>query len=382
MTRSNNSYNIGFMAAPERVNVLLSRARDGLIMIGNSDTFLNARKGKEVWRKLFDLLKENNHVYEGFPVKCEKHPNRTGLLSSPEDFETECPDGGCKEPWYVDHRKKIDKNNLTFSSGVLLKCDLHKCPSSCHQLFDHSKVPCKFIITRKCSNGHNQQWQCHAGAPPVCAKCENDRKQAEKKVQRDLAAKIKREAKVQTHLNELAKLDEQIAQFTRRMEDSRLDNEQQAVLAQKRKDLEATKERANKTQNPLPGDPLGIYHDDCPKPRKQPVKEIPNTSTKPSKSAPNQQSNLREHIKTAVEHNKSRSKADWQRQKDQENASNPAIDDIMEMIGLEDVKSQVLRIKAKVDTSVRQNTDLKKERLGLVLLGNPGTGTLLVRSRE
>jgi hypothetical protein len=216
----------------------------------------------------------------------------------------------------------------------------------------------------------------------VCAKCENDRKQAVKKAQRDLATKIKREAKVLAHLNELAKLDEQMAQFTQRMEDLRLDNEQQAVLAQKRKDFEATKERANKTQNPLPGDPLGIYHDDCPKPRSQPVKKVPNTSTNPSKSAPNQQSNLRKHIKAAVEHNKSRSKADWQRQKDQENASNPAIDDIMEMIGLEDVKSQVLRIKAKVDTSVRQDTDLKKERLGLVLLGNPGTGMLLVRSRE
>ena len=90
----------------------------------------------------------------------------------------------------------------------------------------------------------------------MCAKCENDRKQAVKKAQRDLATKIKREAKVLAHLNELAKLDEQMAQFTQRMEDLRLDNEQQAVLAQKRKDFEATKERANKTQNPLPGDPL------------------------------------------------------------------------------------------------------------------------------
>lgn len=45
------------------------------------------------------------------------------------------------------------------------------------------------------------------------------------------------------------------------------------------------------------------------------------------------------------------------------------------MIGLEDVKAQVLRIKAKVETSIRQGTDLKKERLGLVLLGNPGTGS-------
>jgi hypothetical protein len=52
------------------------------------------------------------------------------------------------------------------------------------------------------------------------------------------------------------------------------------------------------------------------------------------------------------------------------------------MIGLENVKSQVLRIKAKVDTSIRQGTDLKKERLGLVLLGNPGTGTVFIHSRE
>jgi hypothetical protein len=100
LTRSNKTHDIGFMAAPERLNVLLSRARNGLIMIGNSDTFLNARKGKETWRRLFDLLKEKDHIYEGFPVKCEKHPNRTSMIASPEQFESECPDGGCQEPWY------------------------------------------------------------------------------------------------------------------------------------------------------------------------------------------------------------------------------------------------------------------------------------------
>lgn len=89
------------MSAPERLNVLLSRARDALIMIGNSETFINARKGRAVWRKLFDQLKENGHVYEGFPVKCEKHPDREAVLCSPDAFEVECPDGGCKEPWYV-----------------------------------------------------------------------------------------------------------------------------------------------------------------------------------------------------------------------------------------------------------------------------------------
>lgn len=89
------------MAAPERLNVLLSRARNALILIGNSQTFIHARNGKEVWRKFLDHLTENGHVYEGFPVRCEKHHDRTGLLSSPEEFEIHCPDGGCKEPWYV-----------------------------------------------------------------------------------------------------------------------------------------------------------------------------------------------------------------------------------------------------------------------------------------
>lgn len=46
----------------------------------------------------------------------------------------------------------------------------------------------------------------------------------------------------------------------------------------------------------------------------------------------------------------------------------------MGMIGLEDVKSQVLRIKAKVDLSLRQGTDVKGDRFNIALLGNPGTG--------
>jgi hypothetical protein len=87
------------MAQKERLNVLLSRARDALILIGNPDTFENARKGSDVWRNFIDHLRENGHVYEGFPVKCEKHPERTALLKAPSEFENNCPDGGCREPW-------------------------------------------------------------------------------------------------------------------------------------------------------------------------------------------------------------------------------------------------------------------------------------------
>lgn len=99
LTRSNTNCDIGFMSAPERLNVLLSRARDALLIIGNSETFLGSRKGKPVWEQLFKMLEEGKHMYTGFPVECMRHPGRKTFLSTPAEFDAECPDGGCKEPW-------------------------------------------------------------------------------------------------------------------------------------------------------------------------------------------------------------------------------------------------------------------------------------------
>jgi Ni,Fe-hydrogenase III component G len=73
-----------------------------MVMIGNMDTFMNARnpKGKELWTRLFNDLHHEKHIYEGLPIKCEKHPDsRTLILSQPEQFDDACPDGGCIEPW-------------------------------------------------------------------------------------------------------------------------------------------------------------------------------------------------------------------------------------------------------------------------------------------
>jgi hypothetical protein len=99
MTRSNLGNEIGFISSPERLNVLLSRARDGLIMIGNSQTFCNARRGHELYTQFFKLMTEHGHMYEGLPVVCATHSTKLATLKSPEDFSIECPDGGCKEPW-------------------------------------------------------------------------------------------------------------------------------------------------------------------------------------------------------------------------------------------------------------------------------------------
>ena len=89
------------MSSPERLNVLLSRARIGLIIIGNSDAFLRSRTGNELWTKFFDMIKERGYFYEGLPVQCDRHRYVKNVVRSPEDFLKLFPEGGCLEPWFV-----------------------------------------------------------------------------------------------------------------------------------------------------------------------------------------------------------------------------------------------------------------------------------------
>ncbi|KAL0566042.1 calcium channel protein [Marasmius crinis-equi] len=195
-------YIVGFMFPPERLDVLLSRARNGLIMIGNSDTFTRSRKGGGMWTRLLDMLKAKGHVYDGLPVKCESHPDRKVLLKAPVNFENEWPDGGCNEP-----------------CGTRLSCGLHDCPSKCHQLADHSKMKCNGLIKRTCPQGHDQSHKCHQKAPSNCRKCEEEAKMAHKKQEEALAKQQKREAEELAHAQELAKIEEQIAQENQRVQD-------------------------------------------------------------------------------------------------------------------------------------------------------------------
>jgi hypothetical protein len=226
------------------------------------------------------------------------------------------------------------------------------------------------VLKQQCAKGHSQIWPCHQGlsAPTSCEKCERERKATEKRARKAAEDQQRRDAITQRHLKEVAEVQEEIDKITQGMKDERLNVEQENVLAQKRKDLIAAKELANRMKHKpsLPQSPtIGPTTKDS-------TEQVANPS-RPSKAI-DRSEKLQKNLKICLDHNVSPSKTEWQRQKDQENANNPAIDKIMEMIGLEDVKSQVLRIKSKVETSVRQGTDLKKERLGLVLLGNPGTG--------
>ncbi|KAF8159698.1 P-loop containing nucleoside triphosphate hydrolase protein [Crassisporium funariophilum] len=381
LTRSNPNCDIGFMFSPERLNVLLSRARNALIMIGNAETFKGARKGKELWNKLFDLLGHGGHVYDGFPIVCERHPDKTAVIRDPKDFEATCPDGGCNAP-----------------CGVLLSCGIHSCPSRCHQLYDHSKMTCPEMMSSTCSGGHSQSWSCGEGPLQTCTKCERDLKLAKAQQQYDLAAKQRRDAEQQAHLKRLDQLNAQIGQQLSLQEDARLAHDRANAIKQKEDDL-AVLVASKSTKHPSAPDPESLspatsHNTTLPGP--QVVPSVATQSTYHPKhgsdpghednNAPSQMMASNQQLPAPIivqgtftgkpfqDLPESPSKQEWKRQKDFEGASNTAIDSIMEMTGLEDVKRQVLGIKAKIDTTTRQNASLKQERFNVVLLGNPGTG--------
>jgi hypothetical protein len=124
LMRNNDKGSIGFMKEPERVNVMLSRARCGLIMLG-SKRCLERResvKGRFLWTKFLQLMQcDGRAVLPELPVQCKHHPDTERILKSAKDFDR-AADGVC---------------DLEYS--VMHKCG-HMCPRECHPGDDHARV--------------------------------------------------------------------------------------------------------------------------------------------------------------------------------------------------------------------------------------------------
>eukprot|EP00884_Botryococcus_braunii_P010997 jgi/Botrbrau1/1989/Bobra.0052s0031.1 len=180
LVRSNTDGRIGFLREPERVNVLLSRARDGLIMIGNGTTLTHARndEGRKIWEQLLRMLSENGHIYDGLPVICQRHGRKSEVpLSKPPLFQKYVPDGGCRE-----------------ACGATLPCG-HLCPLLCHAFDqDHKNVRCMELKYEYCSKGHLVVRRCsqESVACGTCAELEK----IDQKRRRDLEALEQKQAEV------------------------------------------------------------------------------------------------------------------------------------------------------------------------------------------
>lgn len=146
LVRSNSNGSIGFLSERERVNVLLTRARHGMILIGDMSTLTGASvgSGRDIWTKISDMLQRGRHLYQGFPSICSRHPLQERIFHNASDFVAHSPDGGCA-------RDCTEK----------LACG-HGCSRKCHPvgMDGHKSVPCGVVISSTCPKGHRLDAKC------------------------------------------------------------------------------------------------------------------------------------------------------------------------------------------------------------------------------
>jgi hypothetical protein len=121
LVRSNENRRVGFLRTENRINVLLSRAKHGMFLVGNSQTYLHVK----MWRDVYDQLAAMHAVGEALGLCCPRHPETPILCSQPDDFLRHSPAGGCNLPCTM----RLDP------------CG-HRCTARCHSQAMHDELSC------------------------------------------------------------------------------------------------------------------------------------------------------------------------------------------------------------------------------------------------
>uniref|UniRef100_A0A1Q3F3Y2 AAA+ ATPase domain-containing protein n=1 Tax=Culex tarsalis TaxID=7177 RepID=A0A1Q3F3Y2_CULTA len=120
LVRSNETGAIGFLAFRNRICVALSRAREGLYIVGNMDLLA---KSNEMWRTIRTRLEAHSAIGPVLELMCEQHMSLV-QIEQPEDFE-KVSYGGCQD-----------------MCRVVKECG-HQCDSFCHgELYPHRICMC------------------------------------------------------------------------------------------------------------------------------------------------------------------------------------------------------------------------------------------------
>ncbi|OQR89300.1 NF-X1 finger and helicase domain protein [Thraustotheca clavata] len=110
--RSNEQGSTGFLKVFNRVNVMLSRARHGMVILGSSSTLRQCRRA-EMFQSVLDILEDKELIGNYINLKCQRHGTISQITNS-KDVQTYVPYGGCQLP-----------------CNVRLSCG-HVCAKLCH----------------------------------------------------------------------------------------------------------------------------------------------------------------------------------------------------------------------------------------------------------
>lgn len=206
LVRANPNGSIGFLVEPERVNVLMSRARCGELIVGHRKTLEHCsnQSGRDLWCNVFKKLEQNGSVLRGLPARCDVHRRKPHeVLSTPKLFQVYAANGGCDLP-----------------CDTLMPCG-HACPLRCHP-FDrkHANVQCTVVeVFGYCAQGHILLKTCSSTDAPMCKTCLKI-KNLEQKAQQKMKILLKHEQEA-----------EEIAETARKVHDLEMKELQQKILS-------------------------------------------------------------------------------------------------------------------------------------------------------
>lgn len=143
--RCNERGRVGFLKSENRVNVMLTRAKHGMFIIGSEQTIRRAPDAT-AFNTVLDYVTEKNFIGTHIPLKCEKHGTET-LVSSSAEIPS---DGGCRE--FCLERKKCGHVCQRRCHPDDTKHRIADCVEACTRIIEECGHPCRLACFEKCGN--------------------------------------------------------------------------------------------------------------------------------------------------------------------------------------------------------------------------------------
>ncbi|KAF3015010.1 hypothetical protein E8E14_008395 [Neopestalotiopsis sp. 37M] len=198
---------------------------------------------------------------------------------------------------------------------------------------------------------------------PERLNCIDEDRETERRVKRDLDLERRRAARQAVYAKDLQEIQDEIEHERRTMKYAAEDETQKAQLAQQRQELASLKETVKRHQ--------------AMKKAKQ-ARDLSSAETEKRLHSQQKNEKSKETSSNDAVDILDSAQGQWDYLKQFEGATSKPLDELIGMIGLENVKLKFLEIKATVDTKIRQNVEVSKQRYGCSFLGNPGTGKTTV----
>ena len=192
LVRSNNERRIGFLATPNRVNVALTRARDGLYVLGNMQCLTAAAEQLKPtstdpvtdWPAIRASFERAGALVTSVAIRCEQHQTEQAV-NKPADLAKLAPEGGCQRPCVFRrdcghacgrqcHGYDIRHEKSQCLERCTRRCanDLHTCKKLCRVKCGQ----CTELVDKQLPCGHAQRDRCHLSVDAVQCRSACERK--------------------------------------------------------------------------------------------------------------------------------------------------------------------------------------------------------------